>query len=440
MPIDFQPVVVQNIRFIEENKKSQLSRPISIDLVDKKRLIATFASITKINTTSQPDTGKIPSSDGQKKLASVLAKNLITLGLKNVNIDKNYMVSAELPSNLNYSVPKIALLAHMDTSNATSGENVMPTIHHYSSGDIKLKGDTVIKADELQKFRGEEVITSDGTTLLGGDDKAGIAEILEALMIYKQHPELNHPTIKIAFTPDEEIGGYIDKFDIKKFGADFAYTVDGEEVEKVDIATFCAYNVDVKIKGISTHTGDGYKKMINSTKLAAEIITALPKEESPEETRGLDGFYHVKSINGNLAETELKLQIRDFNEDTIKARIKNIEKIAAQLQEKNKGSEIQVKSKFYFPNMEQYLLEKPEIIDNTLEGIRRTGLVPVKNHARGGTDGGDLSKRGLPCPNLGTGGYNLHANKEFVVVKQMQQSVANILNIMSVWAEKSKKD
>lgn len=409
-------------------------------LINEQRLIDTFIKMAKIDTGSNEELAetKIPSTDCQKDFARILHNKLTEMGLKNVQTDEYGFVTAVLKSNIGDS-PVIGLLAHMDTSSEAPAAGVNPQIHEYNGGDIVLKNNVVIGEKELSRYKGNKIITSDGTTLLGADDKAGIAEIIEAVNVFNENPELKHPEIRIAFTPDEETGLGITKFDIEKFGADAAYTIDGDLPEIIEDETFNAFNPEIKIKGKSVHTG--YAKdggMINAVKIAAELVNKLPKDECPEKTQDRQGFYHVSSLSGNTSQAKINLLVRDHDMSKAKERIAFLEKITDEAT-KEYGCEITFDKKERYHNMKEYTDKFPETVEFAKEGIRRSGLIPQTKAIRGGTDGSDLSVRGLPTPNLGAGGINFHSVRECVCVETMKKCVENILNIMAVWAENADK-
>lgn len=423
---------VQNL-----NKMSFKGNNSVLSLINEKRMADTFIKIAKIDTMSKENATSFPSSEGQKKLAKVLAEELKQIGVEDINIDEHHVVTATLSGNIP-DAPVIGLFAHMDTSDGAPSNNVQPQVHkNYQGGDIKLKDNTVIPASDLKSHIGHDIITSDGTTLLGADDKAGIAEILEVLRVYKENPALKHPQIKVAFTPDEETGEFIDNFNIKTFGANAAYTIDGGAPESFETSTFNAHNLNIEITGHNVHPGSAKNKMINAVKLAADFIKALPDDESPEKTEGYEGYYHVSEIEGQEGKTKMKMLVRDFDYDKSLERVENVKKLAEKIEAEHPGSKITVQSKEMYQNMKNYLDKFPEVIEYALEGIRRTGLVPKQKPIRGGTDGSQLTLKGLPAPNMGTGMNNYHGKNEFISIQDMKTCTANIINTMTVWAEKT---
>ena len=402
--------------------------------INEKRMLDTFIKAVKVDTASDEDLSdiKCPTTDSQLILAKNLAEELKDIGLSDVEIDDNGFLTAVLPSNIE-NAPTVGFLAHMDTSPDCKSGPVKPIVHNYKGGDIKLNGVT-IKEDELKKYKDHTIITSDGTTLLGGDDKAGIAEIIEALRVFMEHPELKRPEIKIAFTPDEELGTGIEHFDIDKFRADVAYTVDGTNPDSVDTETFNAYNPIIKIKGVPTHYGFAYGKMINSILIANDLINMLPKNETPETTKEKEGYYCVDKISGGPEETRVKLVVRDFDADRMSERLNFVENVVEELRKKYPEAEIQYNENPVYKNMKTYIEKTPEIIKYTKEGLKLSGFVPKQTYIRGGTDGADISSRGLPCPNIGSGEINFHSRKELVSLEVMKKCCENILNIAQVWA------
>jgi len=446
---------IQNFNQIHSNTKlsfNDIENPAS--LINTSRMTDQFIKMAKVDTGSNEELaekGQIPSTPTQKPFAQNLAVELKEMGLKEVKVDKNGILTATLPSNIANSknLPVIGLIAHMDTSSSVPTGPVNPQIHkNYQGGDIQLNEDVKISEQDLKGHEGEDVITSDGKTLLGADDKSGIAEIIEVLNIYKDNPEIKHPKIRIAFTPDEETGMGADKFNIKKFGADVAYTLDGGVPQEVENETFNAFNPEVKIKGINIHPGYAYGKMVNAIRIAADFVTGLPKDESPEKTQGKQGYYHPNEIKGDESEVIIKNLVRDFNSDRAKERVKFIENLAKRLEEENPGSSITFTPNYKYGNMKDKLQELPEVLDYAKEGLKRTGLTAEEQSIRGGTDGSKLTvgikdkdnpeiSRSLLTPNLGTGMNNIHAKNEFVTVQDMSKCTTNILNIVDVWTEKA---
>lgn len=403
-----------------------------------------FIKYAKIDTQSDPTSPTCPSTEKQKDLAKVLVEELLEMGIKDAHMDENGYVYGTIPSNTTKKVPVICFCSHMDTSPDCSGKNVNPQIHkNYNGKDIVLPNDTtqVIKVSEhpsLLKQIGNDIITTDGTTLLGADNKAGVAEIMDAAHHLMKHPEIKHGTIKILFTPDEEIGRGADKADLKKVGADFGYTIDGEELGHIENETFSADGVTIKIHGVSTHPGFAKNKMESAIKIASEIVAALPKDKmSPESTEKKEPFVHPVSISGGIEETTLQFIIRGFEEKDLKMQ----EDFLKQLTEKviknypNSGFDFIIKEQYR--NMKQVLDKNPEIVDNAMEAVKRAGVTPVLSSIRGGTDGSRFSYMGLPCPNIFAGEHAFHSKHEWVSIQDMHRAVDTIVNLCMIWEERA---
>jgi len=408
----------------------------------KFTVVDRFTKYVKYDTQSDEDSETTPSTEKQKVLSRDLVQELLELGLSDANMDENGYVMATLPGNSDKDVPVIGFIAHVDTSPAVSGENVNPQIHkNYQGGDIEIGDGKVIDVannPELNDMIGMDIITTDGTTLLGADDKAGIAEIMDALTYLKEHPEVKHGTIKIGFTPDEEIGRGADKFDVEKFGAKYAYTIDGSTRGEVETETFSADAVVITFTGINVHPGYAKGKLVNSMKVAANLIELLPKDTlSPETTEKREGYVHPVSINGNEEKTVVKFIIRDF----IDEKLKEFEDLLKELCEKAvanfPGSSFEFEVIEQYRNMKNVLNQHPSVEENALESLRRLGIEPIQSAIRGGTDGSRLSYMGLPTPNLFAGGHNFHANTEYVAIQDMEASVKNIVTLIQIWEEKA---
>ena len=402
-----------------------------------------FLSYVKYDTQSAEEAKTFPSTEKQKELGKVLVEELKQLGLKDAEIDENGYVMASLPGNVGHDVPAIGLIAHMDTSPDVSGKDVNPIIHkNYQGGDIKLgESDVVIKADDnpaLAENNGNDIITSDGTTLLGADNKAGIAEIFDALHHLITHPEIKHGDIKVAVTPDEEVGRGADYFDVKKFGADFAYTIDGETLGEVEDETFCADSVTLTVKGVNVHPGYAKGKLVNAIKIASDIIERLPKDSmSPETTEKREGYVHPHVMTGNVEQATIKWLIRDFTVEALKEKEKYLKELCNEVFQKYPKASFDFKIDEYYRNMKYKLDEDPRVVNYALEAVERAGLKPIKTLIRGGTDGARLSYMGLLTPNIFTGGHNFHSKQEWISVQDMQKAVDVIVELVKVWNEKS---
>jgi len=402
-----------------------------------------FLKYVKYDTQSLENSDTYPSTEKQKILGKELVKELKKMGLSDAKIDKYGYVTATLKATTKKEVPTIGLIAHMDTSPDVSGKDVKPIIHKkYQGGDIVLPGDPtqIIRFKEnpaLKQQIGNDMITTDGTTLLGADNKAGIAEIFDAIHHLAKHPEIEHGTIRIAVTPDEEVGEGTKYFDVKAFGADYAYTIDGETVGEVENETFCADTVNIKINGKNVHPGYAKNKMVNSVKVAARLIDQLPKDQlSPETTEKRKGYIHPNSLNGNVEETVIKLFIRDFTVEGLKEKEDFLKKLADQAVAEYPGAQLNFEVIESYRNMKYEIEKNPKVVEYALEAVRRSGIEPKKNIIRGGTDGARLSYKGLLTPNIFTGGHNFHSKLEWISVQDMQKAVEVIVNLVKIWAEK----
>ena len=413
-----------------------------------KEILEHFFRYVKIDTQSQEDvTDRYPSTAKQLDLAKILVKELIDLGLKDAAMDEFGIVMATLPSNLAPTeaarIPVIGLIAHLDTSPEVSGKDVKPIIHqNYRGGDIKLPGDpnVIIRQSEnpiLAEKIGEDIVTSDGTTLLGADDKAGIAEIMSFLSYLQKHPDIKHGTLRIAFTPDEEVGAGTDHFDVKKFGADFAYTVDGETVGEIEIETFNASAGIFTVHGINVHPGYAKGKMVNAIPIAAEIVRLIDREPSPATTEKREGYLHPYVIEGGVEKVTLRVLLRDFDADGIRAKSVRLNEIRDQVASQFPRARVELEVKESYKNMYVKLAENPKVIEYALEATRRAGIQPKTQIIRGGTDGAKLCFMGLPTPNIFTGGHNFHSKQEWISVQDMEKTVATLVNLVQVWVEKS---
>lgn len=403
-----------------------------------------FLKYVKYDTQSDEESTTFPSDPKQLELSKDLVKELIEVGLKDAHMDEHGYVMATLPSNTNKNVDVIGFIAHVDTSPAVTGKNVKPQIvKNYQGGDIVLPGDTtkIIKAEsnpELKEMIGLDIITTDGTTLLGADDKAGIAEIMDAMNYLVKHPEVKHGTIKVCFTPDEEVGRGTEKFNVEKFGAKYAYTIDGSTRGEVETETFSADAVVIKFHGINVHPGYAKGKMVNSQKIAAFFIESLPKDHlSPETTSGREGYVHPVSINGNEELTTIKFIIRDFITSKLSEYENFIKDLAEKAVAKFPGARLEFEVINQYRNMKEVLDQHPQVEQYALEALNRLNIKPINSAIRGGTDGSRLSFMGLPTPNLFAGGHNFHANTEYVAVQDMHESVKMIVTLCQIWEEKA---
>jgi tripeptide aminopeptidase len=404
-----------------------------------------FLRYVKIDTQSQEDQTTTPSTRKQLNLANLLAKELTALGAQNVRVSEFGIVYATVPGNLadNSKVPVIGFIAHMDTSPAVSGENVNAVIHkNYQGGDITLPKDptqiiTVAKNPVLKGLIGDDIITADGTTLLGSDDKSGVAEIMTMIDTLRQNPQIKHGTLAIAFTPDEEVGTGIEKFDVKGFGAKFAYTVDGEELGEISDETWSARTATVTFQGKSTHPGTAKGIMVNAMYAIADYLGRFPHDMLPETTEGRVGFVHPYAGVIDVETSNLKILLRDFDVSGLDVKEKLLRDMVAQTAAKFPEVKITIDVKENYKNMKEVLKNFPELTNNAMEAARRAGLKPFLKPIRGGTDGSRLTFEGLPTPNLFTGGGNFHGKLEFNSRRGLEKTTETLLNLVQIFAEKS---
>lgn len=407
-----------------------------------------FLRYVKIDTQAAEDAGKVPSTDKQLVLARLLEKELNALGVQNVRLSEFGIVYGLVPGNLpdNTKVPTIGFIAHMDTSPAVSGANVNAIIHkNYQGGDIVLPKDktqviTVAQNPNLKNLIGDDIITADGTTLLGSDDKAGIAELMTMIDTLKQNPSIKHGNIAIAFTPDEEVGGGIEKFDIKGWGAKFAYTVDGEQLGDISNETWSARTATVTFSGRSTHPGTAKGIMINSAYAAGDFLGRFPSMVAarPETTSGREGFVHPYVGNIDVETSTVKILLRNFDINGLAAQEEAVKAVIAETQKKFPDVKVEYKSELGYLNMKEVLKDYPQLTDYAIEAAARAGIKAELRPIRGGTDGSRLTAMGLPTPNLFTGGHNFHGKLEFNSRKGLEKSTETLVHLVQIWAEKSK--
>jgi tripeptide aminopeptidase len=402
-----------------------------------------FLRYVAIDTQSDPASPTCPSTEKQKDLGRLLARELQEIGLPDAELDQHGYVYATIPANTAKPVPVICFCSHMDTSPDCTGKNVKPQIvRNYRGGDIVLPADPaqIIRAADhpaLADQIGNDIITADGTTLLGADNKAGVAEIMDAAQFLVQNPQIKHGVIKILFTPDEEIGRGVDRADLNKLGAEFAYTIDGETAGNIEDETFSADGVTLTIEGVSTHPGFAKGKMEHAIKIAAAIVDRLPKTTcSPETTEGRQGFLHPIGISGALEKTSIGFIVRDFTDAGLQEKEALLESIKEVMRDFPRSS-YRLEIKQQYRNMKEVIDRHPEIIDNAMEAIRRAGLSPVKTAIRGGTDGSRLSFMGLPCPNIFAGEHAFHSRLEWVSVQDMEKAVQTIVHLAAIWEERA---
>ena len=391
-----------------------------------------FLKYVSFDTQSEEESETTPSTMKQKELGKYLAKELDSIGLKDAHMDDKGYVYAYLPASEGIEVAPLGLIAHMDTAPAVSGANIKPRTVHYEGGDIELGNGIVSSPNNLpslNNYIGQDLIVTDGTTLLGSDDKAGVAEIFTAVEYLVAHPEIKHGKICVGITPDEEIGRGADFFDIAGFGAEYAYTVDGGTLGELEYENFNAAGVKVKVNGLSTHTGDAKGKMINAARIAAEFMSYLPVQETPERTEGYEGFYHLDDIKGDVNFTQMGMLIRDHDKEKFEARKAFIAGIATKLNEIYGDGVVVAEIKDSYYNMKEQILPHMEVVDKAKKAFADAGVECKVMAIRGGTDGARLSYEGLPCPNLSTGGENFHGIHEYISIQSMEKMVDVILNI-----------
>ena len=397
-----------------------------------------FIRYTSFCTTSDETTGLTPSTPGQMEFAEAVRDELVSLGLEDVTLDGNGYIMATLPANTAEKKPVIGFIAHMDTSPDASGKHVKPRIvEHYDGKDIVLNPEQNIVLEtsrypEIKNYKGQDIIVTDGTTLLGADDKAGMAEIITACEYLIAHPEIKHGKVRIGFTPDEEIGCGADHFDVKKFGADFAYTMDGGAIGELEFENFNAAAAKITVHGTNVHPGYGYHKMINSMRIAYQLAVMLPRWETPEHTQGYEGFYHLTSMQGTVEETVLTYIIRDHDRSRFESRKREMEHLVRKVnREYGEGTaEITIRDQYY--NMREKIEPVMHVVDLAKQAMKEAGVRPLVKPIRGGTDGARLSFEGLPCPNIFAGGENFHSRFEYLPVQSMQAAMNVILKIIEL--------
>ena len=414
-----------------------------------QHIIDRFIGYVTVDTESDPESNTTPSTAKQWDLANKLVEELKQIGLTDASIDDKSYVMATLPSNLDYEVPTIGFVSHFDTTPDFTGKDVKPQIiKNYDGGDIVLNEEKNIILSpsyfkDLLLYKGQTLITTDGTTLLGADDKAGITEIMTAMEFLVQNPQIKHGTLKVCFTPDEEIGRGADHFDLEKFGADWAYTMDGSQIGELEYENFNAAGVKIRFKGKSVHPGYAKGKMINSMLLANKFINKLPKDETPETTKNYEGFYHVTNIQGSIEDTLVQLIIRDHNRKKFEKRKEYVEEVVAKINKKHKkqfGEDIailEIKDQYY--NMREKVEPVMHIVKLAEQAMKELNIKPLIKPIRGGTDGSRLSFMGLPCPNIFAGGHNFHGKYEYVPVESMQKAIEVIVKIAELNAIQNKK-
>ncbi len=411
-------------------------------MITKEDIIKRFVSYVTVDTESDPESTATPSTAKQWDLANALVEELKAIGMQDVTIDDKAYIMATLPSNVDHDVPTIGFISHFDTSPDFTGANVKPQIiESYDGKDIVLneKEGIVLSPDyfeDLLLYKGQTLITTDGTTLLGADDKAGITEIVSAMEYLIKHPEIKHGKIRVGFTPDEEIGRGAHHFDVEKFGADWAYTMDGSQIGELEYENFNAAGAVVKVKGKIVHPGYAKGKMINSMYIATEFINSLPRMETPEHTEGYEGFFHLYSVKGEVEETVLQYIIRDHDKGHFEARKEMMQKLTDELNAQYGREVVTIEIKDQYYNMKEKVEPVMHIVDIAEEAMKQLNIKPLIKAIRGGTDGSQLSYMGLPCPNIFAGGHNFHGRYEYVPVESMIKATEVICRIAELTAEK----
>jgi tripeptide aminopeptidase len=413
----------------------------------EEHVLQRFLRYVRIDTGSTRHATASPSSPGQLELARLLAEELRELGLEGIDLDEQGFLLARLPSNITEGpteATEIGLMAHLDTSDAAPSGNVDPQVHApYDGGKIELRDGVVLDPAEypdLARYRGHTVITSDGTTLLGADDKAGLAEIMTALEVLVRHPEIPRAPVSVYFTPDEEQGGSMERFPIQKVTARYCYTFDGGEEGTIEAECFEGYKAEIHFHGKSIHTGVARGKLVNAIEMAARYLSMLPGAESPQATDGRYGFYFPLEIAGTIERAVLEIYIRDFEEEEVERRIEVLRRVGEAVGAVYPRGRVEVSSRKQYANMRRFLREAPEVVGYLEEAIRRTGMEPAHRIIRGGTDGARLSELGVPTPNVFTGGHNFHSRQEWAALPAMVRAVQAAVNLCALWGEHSRND
>ena len=413
--------------------------------MNKEHIIKRFVSYVTVDTESDPNNPAFPSTEKQWDLARLLDAELKEIGMQNVTLDENCYIMATLPSNIDYDVPTIGFVSHIDTSPDFTGANVNPQIHHnYDGGDILLneKENIVLSPsyfDDLLQYKGQTIITTDGTTLLGADDKAGITEIVSAMEYLINNPEIKHGEIRICFTPDEEVGKGAHKFDVEKFGAEWAYTMDGSQIGELEYENFNAAGAKITITGKIVHPGYAKGKMINSMTIASDFISRLPANEVPEKTEGYEGFFHLHQLEGKVEQTVLQYIIRDHDKQLFEGRKQKMQELVDTMNKELGSDLIQANIKDQYYNMKEKVVPVMHIVDIAEDVMKDLGITPLIKPIRGGTDGSQLSYMGLPCPNIFAGGHNFHGRYEYVPAESIIKATEVIVGIAQKVADNFKK-
>lgn len=403
-----------------------------------------FLKYVTFDTQSSETTGTTPSTPGQRVFAEALVEELKAIGLEEISLDEKCYLMATLPANTTRDIPTIGFIAHLDTSPDMSGKDVRPRVVQYTGGNIVLNEQEDIKLSpmmfpELSDYQGQEIIVTDGTTLLGADDKAGVAAIIAAVDYLKNHPEIEHGKVRIGFTPDEEIGAGADYFDVAKFGCEWAYTIDGGAIGELEYENFNAAAAKVSFKGLNVHPGYAKDKMVNASLLAAEFASWLPMSQRPEHTDGYEGFYHLTAMSGTVEEAQLSYIIRDHVRTAFEEKKKQLAELVKRMNEMHPGSTtLEMRDQYY--NMREVIEQKKHVVDLAFDAMKKAGVTPLVRPIRGGTDGARLSFMNLPCPNLFAGGLNFHGRYEFLPVESLKKSMETIIKIIELLAQKTQAE
>lgn len=403
-----------------------------------------FLKYVTFDTQSSETTGTTPSTPGQRVFAEALVEELKAIGLEEISLDEKCYLMATLPANTTRDIPTIGFIAHLDTSPDMSGKDVRPRVVQYTGGNIILNEQEDIKLSpmmfpELSDYQGQEIIVTDGTTLLGADDKAGVAAIIAAVDYLKNHPEIEHGKVRIGFTPDEEIGAGADYFDVAKFGCEWAYTIDGGAIGELEYENFNAAAAKVSFKGLNVHPGYAKDKMVNASLLAAEFASWLPMSQRPEHTDGYEGFYHLTAMSGTVEEAQLSYIIRDHVRTAFEEKKKQLAELVKRMNEMHPGSTtLEMRDQYY--NMREVIEQKKHVVDLAFDAMKKAGVTPLVRPIRGGTDGARLSFMNLPCPNLFAGGLNFHGRYEFLPVESLKKSMETIIKIIELLAQKTQAE
>ncbi len=403
----------------------------------RKRLLERFIRYVKFDTTSNPHSKTFPTTGGQRELANSLKTELTDMGITDTHVDENGFVIARIEGQTNS--PVIGLIAHMDTSPDVTGKNVKPIVHeNYNGEEINLTGNVVISPEDspgLKAYAGDTIITSDGTTLLGADDKAGVAEIMTAVEYMVKHPELQHGSFEVIFTPDEETGLGMSRFPIDKIKSKYCYTVDGSEEGDIEIETFNAYRVTVQLTGRIIHPGYARGKLINAITMATKFLNLIPESESPEATDGRFGYYYPYQISGNTEKSTIEILIRDFDNSIALKRIDALKAIATAVETGYSGGKVKLDIEKQYTNMGEYIKKEPQILSILQNAVKEAGLQPNIKYIRGGTDGARLSEMGIPTPNIFTGGHNFHSRTEWIALGAMVRATKTLTNLIHLWSQ-----